>query len=133
MGTKNLLSFLFFVLFIPQVKIRMDSGGIILGKQSMKAWLFPRFPPTLGHHMLIRIFFLLEKNNIKFFVSESFTISVRVKLSFPESRKVFLFQALLCKEYVKQMFFYLASPKLIQLIFESLSSGFSVISLLLLT
>ena len=93
----------------------------------MKGWLFPRFPPTLGHHMLIRIIFLLEKNNIKLFVSERFTISVRVKLSFPESRKILLFQALSCKVYVKQLFYYLASPKLIWLIFESLSSDFSVI------
>ena len=105
----------------------MDSGIIPRKILSMKGWLFPRFPPTLGH-MLIRIFFfLIEKNNIELVVSERFTISVGVKLSFPESRKMLLFQALSSKVYVKQMFHYLADPKLIQLIFESLSSDFSVI------
>ena len=38
-----------------------------------------------------------------------------------------LFQVLSSKVYVKQMFYYLADPELIKLIFESLSSDFSVI------
>lgn len=51
-----------------------------------------------------------------------------MKRSFPEPRKMFLFQALSCKTYVKQMFYCLADPKSIHPILGSLCSDCSVIS-----